>query len=124
MRFVPQQHPTNRNKYHTVFREIRLSETPLHGFLNKSEFDKWFSVLKDSSVKQKVLARLARIENGNFGDFKKVSSNLFELRFFFSSGIRIYYTIHNKLVLLLSGGDKSSQSKDIDTAKQILNELE
>ena len=89
------------------------------------KFDKWFSAIKDSSVKQKVLARLARVENGNFGDFKKISSNLFELRFFFSSGIRVYYTIHNnKVVLLLSGGDKSSQSKDIDTAKQTLNELE
>ena len=89
------------------------------------KFDKWLSALKDSSVKQKVLARLARVENGNFGDFKKISSNLFELRFFFSSGIRIYYTIHKfKFVLLLLGGDKSSQSKDIETAKQILNELE
>ena len=89
------------------------------------QFDKWFAGLKDSSVKIKVLARLGRIENGNLGYFKQISPNLFELRFFFGSGYRIYYTIRNDhLVFLLAGGDKSRQSKDIEKATILLNELE
>ncbi len=90
-----------------------------------NHFDKWFRGLKDIIVKCKVLARLDRLKNGNFGDFKRIDNNLFELRFFFGSGLRIYYTIRGKqVILLLVGGDKSSQGKDIKQAKQILDELE
>ena len=92
---------------------------------SSKQYDKWFAKLKDSSIKIKVLARLDRVENGNFGDFKQIGSNLFELRFFFGSGLRIYYTIQESRVLfLLAGGDKSTQSKDIETAAELLNELE
>lgn len=90
-----------------------------------NHFEKWFKGLKDAVIKRKVLARLDRLENGNFGDFRQIDNRLFELRFFFGSGLRIYYTIRSKqVVLLLVGGDKSSQSKDIKNAKRILNELE
>jgi len=92
---------------------------------SSKQYDKWFAKLKDSSIKIKVLARLDRVENGNFGDFKQIGSNLFELRFFFGSGLRIYYTIQEGRVLfLLAGGDKSTQSKDIEKAAELLNELE
>ncbi len=92
---------------------------------SSKQYDKWFAKLKDSSIKIKVLARLDRVENGNFGDFKQIGSNLFELRFFFGSGLRIYYTIQEDRVLfLLAGGDKSMQSKDIERATELLNELE
>ena len=92
---------------------------------SSKQYDKWFAKLKDSSIKIKVLARLDRVENGNFGDFKQIGSNLFELRFFFGSGLRIYYTIQESRVLfLLAGGDKSTQSKDIERAAELLNELE
>ena len=85
------------------------------------EFSKWFEKVKDRSVKMKLLARLARVENGNFGDHKNISQNLFELRFNFGSGYRIYYTIQNDVVvLLLAGGDKSSQKKDIKKALTLL----
>ena len=88
-------------------------------------FDKWFGKIKDSATKRKVLARLARVENGNLGDFKQLHANLFELRFFFGSGFRIYYTIRdNRIILLLVGGDKSSQKNDIQKAKNLLNEME
>jgi putative addiction module killer protein len=87
-------------------------------------YEKWFAKLKDSSVKIKILARLARVENGNFGDFKQLKEDLFELRLFFGSGLRIYYTVQDdRVVLLLAGGDKSSQSKDIEKAIKLLNEL-
>ncbi len=89
------------------------------------QYDKWFKRLKDTLIKIKILARLSRIENGNFGDFKQLSDNLFEFRFFFGSGFRVYYTIKGgKIVLLLVGGNKSSQRKDIDKAEELLNKME
>ena len=89
------------------------------------QYDKWFSTLKESTVKIRILARLDRVENGNFGDFKQISPSLFELRFFFGAGLRIYYTIQNsKVVLLLAGGDKASQEKDIEKATELLKEME
>ena len=88
-------------------------------------FDKWLSSLKDRSVKNRLLARLARVENGNFGDFKQVGGNLYELRFFFGSGLRVYYTVRDgRVVLLLAAGDKSTQAKDIEKATEILRDLE
>jgi putative addiction module killer protein len=88
-------------------------------------FDKWLQGLKDRTTRNKVLARIDRVKNGNFGDFKSLGDNLFELRFFFGGGLRIYYTIRNhQVVLLLNGGSKSSQSRDIDKARQMIQELE
>lgn len=88
-------------------------------------FNHWLIKLKDRTVKNQLLSRLARVENGNFGDTKALDANLFELRCFFGGGIRVYYTIRNqRVVLLLVGGDKSSQSRDIEKAKTILNTLE
>lgn len=88
-------------------------------------FKAWLDDLKDRVTLNKVLNRLDRVSNGNFGDCKPLSSNLFELRFVFGAGIRIYYTIKDQqVVLLLAGGDKSSQSRDIEKAKAILKALE
>ncbi len=90
-----------------------------------SFFDKWLKGLKDRTTRNKVLARIDRVQNGNFGDFKSLGNNLFELRLFFSGGLRIYYTIRNhQVVLLLNGGSKSSQSRDIEKARQVIQELE
>ena len=90
-----------------------------------SFFDKWLKGLKDRTTRNKVLARIDRIQNGAFGDFKSLGDNLFELRFFFAGGLRIYYTIrHHEVVLLLHGGNKSSQSRDIERARQMIQELE
>lgn len=94
--------------------------------LRKTEiFDRWMTRLKDRSAKIKILARLDRVENGNFGDHKKIDKNLFELRFFFGPGYRIYYTIKgNTVVILLTGGNKTTQTKDIKKATALLNDLE
>jgi putative addiction module killer protein len=84
-------------------------------------FDSWFKALKNKPTKNRVLARLARIEAGNFGDFKDLKQGLYELRFAFGSGLRIYYTTQNQtVVLLVSGGDKSSQQKDIIKARKLI----
>ena len=87
-------------------------------------YEKWFNKLKDRTAKTKILVRLARIENGNFGQFKKLSNQLFEIKLTYGPGYRIYYTIsENIVVILLIGGDKSSQSKDIAKAKKLLKEV-
>lgn len=89
------------------------------------QYNKWFTKLKDQTIKIKILARLNRIENGNFGDFKKIGINLFELRFFFGIGLRIYYTVrNNQVVFLLAGGDKSTQSNDIKKAESLSKSIE
>ena len=86
-------------------------------------FDKWLIKLKDKSGKARILSRIYRFEQGNMGDVKTISPNLFEARLFFGPGYRLYYTIREDIiVLLLCGGDKASQSKDIERARQLMEE--
>ena len=83
----------------------------------KVPFKKWMASLKDKSIVARIYARLTRIEVGNFGDTKAVGNGVIELRFTFGSGYRIYYgNDGDKIVVLLNGGDKSSQEKDIQLA--------
>ena len=78
----------------------------------------------DKSLRVKVIRRIERIYDDNFGDFKQIEPNLYELRFALGKGYRIYYTIQNDvLVLLLNAGDKSKQSKDIELAKIYLKDI-
>ncbi len=85
------------------------------------EFDKWLRKLKDIRAKTKILFRIQRIEqNGNFGDCEPVGEGISELRIHYARGYRVYLKEHEeKMVLLINGGDKSSQQKDIEKAKQI-----
>lgn len=91
------------------------------------EFAKWFKKL-GNTAKVKINARLALIENsGHFGVFKRLGEDLFELKW--RNGIRVYYSIKRardntfRVILLLNGGDKDSQSKDILRAKVILKRI-
>lgn len=92
--------------------------------LNSTQvFDEWLMKL-DGSLKRRLANRLLQVENGNLGDYKTVSQNLFELRCFFGGGLRLYCTIHkDRVFLLLVGGNKSSQEKDVAKAKAMLIEL-
>ena len=88
-------------------------------------FDEWVAGLKDKTAANRIMTRIYRIENGNFGDHKDLGSALFELRLFFGPGYRMYYTIKgSNIVLLLLGGDKSSQKKDIKNARAVMASLE
>ncbi|HBQ45371.1 MAG TPA: addiction module antitoxin RelB [Thiomicrospira sp.] len=88
------------------------------------KFDKWLKSVKDSKVQDRLTQRISNMGFGHFGDSKQLSKDLFELRFFFGAGYRIYYTIQNKkVILLLCGGDKKTQSKNIELAKKLLNNL-
>lgn len=86
------------------------------------EYSKWFDKLKDGKAKAKIDVRIRRIAaQDHFGDFKPVGDGICELRIDYGPGYRIYYTQRGEeIVLLLIGGDKSTQQSDIKKAKQIL----
>jgi len=86
--------------------------------LNKTdEFQEWFNSLRDVRVKQRIVSRLIAVENGHFGDTKPVGDGVYELRIHYGAGYRIYYTRRgDTLYLLLIGGDKSTQQRDIKKA--------
>ncbi len=89
------------------------------------EFIIWLYALKNIQARKKILQRIERAKDGNFGDYKQLADNLFEMHIFVGSGYRVYYTKQgNILYLLLTGGDKSSQSKDIERALKMLEEME
>jgi putative addiction module killer protein len=95
-------------------------------FIEKtSEFDKWLRKLSDLKAKAKILFRIQKLENDeHFGDCKSVGDGIKELRINFAKGYRIYFKEKDeKIVILLVGGDKSSQDKDIKKAKEIWKKL-
>ncbi len=83
----------------------------------------WLKTL-DATIRKRILLRLERLKDGNFGDYKQLNEYLYELRFDIGAGYRIYYTINDEtIILLINGGDKKSQSKDIKNATKIINKL-
>jgi putative addiction module killer protein len=90
-----------------------------------SHFERWLHKLRDKGAKAKVLVKLSLIEKGNFGDHKSVGGKVSEIRVSYGPGYRLYYTINKAtVVILLIGGDKSSQSSDIRRAKELVKEVE
>lgn len=82
-------------------------------------FDEWFDSLRDKKMQAAVDARLARVRAGNFGDAKSVGGGVSELRINLGPGLRVYYGLRGKqIVVLLGGGDKGSQTRDIRRAQQ------
>ena len=89
------------------------------------EFSRWFEKLKDRKAKARIQARIDRIELGNFGDVEPVGEGVSELRLFYGPGYRLYFTKRSSVVvILLTGGSKSSQVKDIKKAKELAKQLE
>ncbi len=85
-------------------------------------FQRWLKKLKDRTAVLAIAARLDRARFGNFGDSKAIGGGVREMRFFVGPGYRIYYTIRGrKIVLLLCGGDKSSQARDVHRAKAMMD---
>lgn len=90
----------------------------------KSPFTDWIDGLKEIHTRAKVFTRLDRLKLGNFGDCKSIGNGIYELRLHYGPGIRIYYSkIGRKVVLLLCGGMKSSQKKDIEKAQKLLKDF-
>ena len=87
-------------------------------------FDEWFDALRDRKMQVAVDARLARVRAGSFGDCKSVGGSVFELRITVGPGLRVYYGLHGRqIVILLGGGNKRSQSQDIGRAQQLWKEF-
>jgi putative addiction module killer protein len=88
-------------------------------------YHEWFETLKDKRAKAKIDVRIRRVSLGNFGDVRPVGKGVSELRIDYGPGYRVYFTQHgNILVILLCGGDKSSQAKDILRAHELAHALE
>ena len=85
------------------------------------EFAKWLKRLRDADAKARINVRIRRISlTGNFGDAKPVGDGVFDLRIDYGPGYRVYYSQReSEIILLLVGGDKSSQQKDIYKAKKL-----
>jgi putative addiction module killer protein len=91
--------------------------------VRSSTFDQWLRGLKDRQAAARVQVRIDRLADGNPGDVKPVGSGISELRISYGPGYRVYYIKKGEiLVVLLCGGDKASQSKDIDIAQRIATE--
>ncbi|CAA6817107.1 MAG: FIG022160: hypothetical toxin [uncultured Sulfurovum sp.] len=88
-------------------------------------FSKWLSKLKDMKGRMAVVRRIERMEHGNFGDVKSVGTNISELRITTGPAYRVYFTKRDEeIIILLVGGDKSTQSKDIKKAHELLEEYD
>lgn len=89
----------------------------------REPFSEWLVSIRDQRTRTRIRDRFERLEIGNFGDCQSVGGGVFEMRLHFGPGYRIYFgEIDNTIVLLLSGGDKSSQAQDIERAKTYWSE--
>ncbi len=96
---------------------FRIKQTP--------EFVEWLNGLQDRRTRGRLVRRLERAANGNLGDVKPVGEGVFEMREFFGPGWRMYYTLRgNTLIVMLGGGDKSTQRRDVERAIALARTLE
>ena len=95
-------------------REIQIYRMPN----GRQPFTEWLESIRDANTRDRIQARANRLKFGNFGDYKLVGDGVCELRLNFGPGYRIYFgQVGNTVVLLICGGDKSSQARDIERAK-------
>jgi putative addiction module killer protein len=87
-------------------------------------FAKWLGGLRDAKAKARILARLESARLGNLGDTRTLAGGVREMRVHVGPGYRVYFAQRRDTVLLLCGGDKSKQARDIERAKAILTELD
>ena len=93
-------------------------------FERSEKFDTWLASLKDKTGRARIIHRIRSAEHGNFGDCEPVGEGVSEMRVHVGPGYRIYYTRRAKVVyLLLIGGDKSSQKRDIKRAIDMARNL-
>jgi len=93
--------------------------------IKKTEvYARWLDNLRDIRARARVLARVERLAAGNPGDVKSVGEGVSEMRIDYGPGYRVYFTRHgNEIVILLAGGDKSTQNADIKTAQELARNL-
>ena len=89
----------------------------------KEPFTEWLDSIRDRTTQGRIEKRIDRVEDGNKGDYESLGANLYELRLDFGPGYRIYFSIYftesdGKTILILCAGNKSSQTRDIERAKE------
>ena len=95
--------------------EVRQTET----------YKKWFKTLRDRRARARIDIRIKRISLGNLGDVKSVGKGVFELRIDYGPGYRVYFVERNRIrIILLAGGKKSTQKKDIKKAQKLARSVE
>lgn len=88
-----------------------------------SDFEKWLRKLRDKTAKALISKRISRMANGNMGDIKSVGSGILEARIHYGPGYRVYFMmVREELIVLLCGGDKSDQIRDIASARILAEE--
>ena len=92
--------------------------------VRSNRFLRWLRRLRDRQAQARILVRIDRVEEGNFGDHRSVGGGVSELRVDVGQGYRVYYTIRRqRVIILLCGGDKTSQQRDIRRAQQMASEI-
>lgn len=93
-------------------------------FERSTSFSRWLKSLKDKTGQQRIFARIDAAQEGNFGDCQPVGGSVFEMRIHYGPGYRIYFTRRADVTyLLLIGGDKSTQARDIEHAREMAKNL-
>ena len=96
----------------------------MYKVLQTETYKKWFKKLRDNVAKQSITWRIERMKNGNFGDSKTVGGGVFELRIDVGKDYRVYFKNNGKeIIILLVGGDKSTQEADIKAAKKMAEDF-
>lgn len=89
-----------------------------------AQFEDWFDRLSDRKARMAIIKRLERVQSGNLGDHASLGDGVSELRIHYGPGYRLYYTVRQSvLVLLLIGGVKASQRRDIERAKAMAADI-
>lgn len=91
--------------------------------LQTDAFVRWFDNLRDRNARARVLARIRRLQLGNPGDFRPVGKGIAEMRIDHGPGYRIYFVRRKQSVVLLVGGNKNTQNRDIDRATKMAQRL-
>lgn len=100
-------------------KEVIVYETPE----GECPYDEWLKSLRDRTAADKITLRIRRVEQGNLGNYRSVGKGVCELKIDYGAGYRIYFgLIGNTIVILLCGGDKSTQDKDIIKAQEYWEE--
>lgn len=96
----------------------------MNTFERSDVFDEWLAALKDMRARARILQRIDAAIRGNFGDCEFVGERVYEMRIHYGPGYRVYYTRRGlQVYLLLAGGDKGSQKRDIRQAWEMARKL-
>lgn len=96
----------------------------MYQIFETEQFIDWFGSIKDGTTRARLQLRLRKASIGNLGDHKSIGDNVWEMREVFGPGWRMYYIFHEStVIMMLGGGRKSSQNKDIELAKALAREL-